>query len=61
MSSMTANYEVLEVATGKLIRVNLFDLEHGLASGLLSSDFDPVTGQPNAKTKKAARNESDKT
>ncbi len=57
---MSDNYEVLDVESGKLVRVNLFDLENGLASGRLSADFDPVTGQPNAKPKKAARNESDK-
>lgn len=33
-------YEVYDAQTGELKRVDLFELEHGLASGLLVSEFE---------------------
>lgn len=54
--SLSANYEVLDVKSGELVRVNLMDLEVGLQNGTLSTNFDPATGKPNAVKSKAVKN-----
>lgn len=37
--NMRENYEIMEVATGQLVRVNLFDLEIGLKNGRFTTAF----------------------
>lgn len=37
--NMRENYEIMEVATGQLVRVNLFDLEIGLKNGRFTTNF----------------------
>jgi len=55
---MRPNYEVLEVATGKMVLVSLLDLTNGLESGKYSTNFGNGEVQKPARKAKAVSDEN---